>query len=298
MEPTPVWATDSRRTLGPGFIGIGAQKAGTTWLYDNLRHHPSIWMTPIKELHWFDVLMPPRALGGRHTYRHKVGWRRYAPALRNCSVSDLRWIRHFYVAMERSGSYSSLFDHARHMGLLTGEFTPAYAILDSSTVRQVAEILPANCQIVFVMREPVDRLWSGIRMYCKKRGISVGQMSESEIDELSLRPEHFLRSDYARTIENWSVFGNRVGYFFFEHLRESPATFLSDVLRFLGVNDKWRSPRLTTIANRAGDEARLPDRLREKWAKRLRPSVNAVHQVVGTLPDSWCAVANSSVARD
>ncbi len=28
----------------PDFIGIGAQKAGTTWLYENLRNHPQIYM--------------------------------------------------------------------------------------------------------------------------------------------------------------------------------------------------------------------------------------------------------------
>ena len=37
----------------PDFIGIGAQKAGTTWLYHNLRNHPQIWI-PRKEVHYFD----------------------------------------------------------------------------------------------------------------------------------------------------------------------------------------------------------------------------------------------------
>lgn len=37
----------------PDFLGIGAQKAGTTWLYRNLISHPRIWM-PRKELHYFD----------------------------------------------------------------------------------------------------------------------------------------------------------------------------------------------------------------------------------------------------
>ena len=38
----------------PDFIGIGAQKAGTTWLDRNLRAHPQIWMPERKELHYFD----------------------------------------------------------------------------------------------------------------------------------------------------------------------------------------------------------------------------------------------------
>lgn len=36
------------------FIGIGAPICGTTWLYQNLRRHPSVWMAWIKEFHYFD----------------------------------------------------------------------------------------------------------------------------------------------------------------------------------------------------------------------------------------------------
>ncbi|MDY7079448.1 MAG: sulfotransferase [Chloroflexota bacterium] len=38
----------------PDFLGIGAQKAGTSWLYENLRHHPELYLPEPKELHYFD----------------------------------------------------------------------------------------------------------------------------------------------------------------------------------------------------------------------------------------------------
>ena len=38
----------------PDFIGIGAQKAGTTWLGHNLQLHPDVWMPRNRELHYFD----------------------------------------------------------------------------------------------------------------------------------------------------------------------------------------------------------------------------------------------------
>ena len=37
----------------PHFIGIGAQKAGTTWLYEQLKEHPHIFVTEKKELNFF-----------------------------------------------------------------------------------------------------------------------------------------------------------------------------------------------------------------------------------------------------
>jgi hypothetical protein len=38
----------------PDFLCIGAQKAGTRWLYDQVAAHPGAWLPPIKELHFFN----------------------------------------------------------------------------------------------------------------------------------------------------------------------------------------------------------------------------------------------------
>lgn len=38
----------------PDFIGIGAPKAATTWLTSVLDSHPRVYMTPVKETHFFD----------------------------------------------------------------------------------------------------------------------------------------------------------------------------------------------------------------------------------------------------
>ena len=37
----------------PTFIGIGAQRAGTTWAYNCLAQHPQVYMSEKKELHFF-----------------------------------------------------------------------------------------------------------------------------------------------------------------------------------------------------------------------------------------------------
>lgn len=38
----------------PNFLYIGPPKAGSTWLYEALRFHPEVYMSPAKELHYFD----------------------------------------------------------------------------------------------------------------------------------------------------------------------------------------------------------------------------------------------------
>jgi hypothetical protein len=50
----------------PDFLCVGAQKAGTSWLYHQLTLHPDFWMPPIKEPYYFETLSrvkrynPPR----------------------------------------------------------------------------------------------------------------------------------------------------------------------------------------------------------------------------------------------
>lgn len=39
--------------ISPNFIGIGAQKCATTWLYDLLDLHPEVGLSPLKEIHFF-----------------------------------------------------------------------------------------------------------------------------------------------------------------------------------------------------------------------------------------------------
>jgi len=39
--------------ISPTFIGIGAQKCATTWLYDLLQLHPAVGLSSVKEIHFF-----------------------------------------------------------------------------------------------------------------------------------------------------------------------------------------------------------------------------------------------------
>ena len=45
---------DENTALAPQFLGIGAQRAATTWLYQVLRHHPDVFVSEKKEVHYFD----------------------------------------------------------------------------------------------------------------------------------------------------------------------------------------------------------------------------------------------------
>ncbi|MDZ5650782.1 sulfotransferase [Nitrospirillum sp. BR 11828] len=41
--------------IGPNFLGIGAQKSGTTWIYENLSCHPHVRFPGGKEIHFWNA---------------------------------------------------------------------------------------------------------------------------------------------------------------------------------------------------------------------------------------------------
>jgi hypothetical protein len=47
---------------GPDFLCIGQQHAGSTWLFDQLKFHPNLWLPPAKALHYLDGRFPDATL--------------------------------------------------------------------------------------------------------------------------------------------------------------------------------------------------------------------------------------------
>lgn len=43
------------KKIKPNFLYIGPNKAGSTWIYENLNRHPQVYLSPAKELHYFDI---------------------------------------------------------------------------------------------------------------------------------------------------------------------------------------------------------------------------------------------------
>src|SRR5688572_27496585 len=67
------------RRDGPDFLSIGMQKTGTGWLYEQLGHHPDIWLPPVKELHYLNNRIDREAIQSkldRHTPLNKLNERR------------------------------------------------------------------------------------------------------------------------------------------------------------------------------------------------------------------------------
>jgi hypothetical protein len=213
--------------MGPDFVGVGAPRSGTSWLYEVLRCHPALWLPPIKELHYFD-----------EPQRNK----RYYTYLRMRLISALwiwRPLSRFdfqYFLGERSDAwYGNLFEPARCRGLLTGEITPAYSVLDEAALRRLRTLSP-NVKLIYIMRDPVMRSWSAVMKLRRTQG-RPGPPKVEEAINYAHTEGVLKRSSYLDSIERFErVFPpEQIFYGFFERLCEDPLAFIADVLKFLGV---------------------------------------------------------------
>jgi hypothetical protein len=213
--------------IGPDFIGIGAPRSGTSWLYEVLSRHPALWLPPVKELHYFDE--PAHS-------------KRYHSYLRMRLISGL-WVRrplsrfdlYYFLGRRSDAWYCNLFEPARRRGLLTGEITPAYSILNEAALQRLKTLSP-EVKLIYVMRDPVMRSWSAVMKLRRKRGLA-GVPAGEEAIHYARTEGVWKRSSYLDSVERLErVFRrDQIFYGFFEHLTEDPTAFVTDLLKFLGV---------------------------------------------------------------
>jgi hypothetical protein len=235
--------------LSPDFIGIGAQKAGTTWLHRNLQAHPGIFM-PRKEVHYFDRKMDDRSnavsrlLGKRPADKQ---WRRQTGHwlglhARTLSYREVLWDLKYHLRRYDDDWYASVFEPSR--GRVTGEITPAYSALGEDRVARAHRLVP-DAKIIFMMRNPIERVWSQTVMsFDKAEKGSVGSVPEKKLLRKIGRDSSRTLTDYLRTLETWHRFypDERIFVGFLEDVHFFPEELLGAVYGFLGVDPSFRPP--------------------------------------------------------
>lgn len=291
-----------QRRTGPDFLGIGAPKAGTTWLADNLRTHPEIWIPPIKEIHWFDEV----AAGGPFSLTERlVGRRPEATRARRYLHSQLRsqvirrplvqtrWKWRFVLRRRNDEEYLRLFADAPRP--VTGEVTPSYCDLDEAMVRHVHALLP-DAKIVLMMRDPVERAWSDCRRTLGRlAGRRIEDIPDAEITEFLHSPMALARSDYVAILDRWrSEFGDdRVLGVFLDDVSRAPESTYAAILDFLGVSsDPTHIP--ATVAERVHvgwGSSEVPTRHRRELTRLLLPAIERAARELDGPARAWLAAA-------
>src|SRR5690606_12763205 len=129
-----------------------------------------------------------------------------------------------------------------------------YARLSRGDFADIARI-HANTRFIFIMRDPVDRLWSGIRHEFKVYGRDDQKAMLAEFAKALEEPDsrHFQRSDYRRTMQELeaAVPIERILYLFYESLFSAQNG--QRVADFLGIPSiEWQGAHKVHVGVPAG----------------------------------------------
>jgi hypothetical protein len=166
-EPTPLDRRQREEVMDSAreatlFIGLGAARSGTTWLARRLDEHPEIFVSPIKEMHWFDAdrrrewfertVIARRSLEvARRRRRGEAVSARESAHLHRLSLRTDTDYMHFFLSRLRPEHHAF------------GEISPSYALSGPETIARM-HALHTRVRFLFVMRNPADRLWSHWKM--------------------------------------------------------------------------------------------------------------------------------------
>ena len=146
------------------FLVIGAPRAGSTWLTDMLSQHPSIYISKIKEFHYFNA------------------WHPSIPGLANSNrTKSSEW----YLSFFRSADEKQL----------KGEGTTTY-LWDPDAAQNIFEFDP-EIKLIAILRNPVHRTFSSY-LY----GLSNGVFTKMGFSEfVKQRPDMLTRGLYYQNLQ-------------------------------------------------------------------------------------------------
>jgi hypothetical protein len=282
---------------GPDFIGIGPGRCGTDWVWRVLQATPGVWMTPIKELHYWDRR---DADGGpslrwnthlRNRARSNLGTARRRMRGRPAPPFEPRFDVRYFTGRATPRWYGRLFEPAGP-DALAGEITPSYLYMSSASVEELAAAFP-SVRVFVTLRNPLDRLWSVVaKGLVRDRGRVLEQVPEDELLQFALDRQ----ISYHESLATWFRYLGReqVAVLWFDDLLERPADYLASLFRHLGIDPALRptGELTTTPINTASlNGPRAPEGFRARLAAAKVDDLDRLQELIGPHPhlDRWRA---------
>lgn len=280
------------------FIGIGAHKSGTSWLYENLKDLPDFSFTPLKEIHFFDRYnkYPSPNLLSEDKLTNRIRDKKWLKNATNTlqlkiiakNKNEFKWYFNYYFSNYNSNWYKSLFKSLKG---IKGEITPAYAILDKNDVEYMYRVAPAT-KIIFLLRNPIERAWSHCRFDMAK-GYIPNYLKNNKLEDLISfidSPTQDLRTNYVQTIRNYLTYFNnsQILIGFYDAIIDNPQGILEEIVEFIGgdssqIKNHCKLEQKINIS----PPADIPDIIQEVLIDKYAGLIEQLHYVFGGYCTLW-----------
>ena len=288
------------------YLGIGAQKAGTSWLYHQLKRGEAFRQGLGKEYHVLDSLFRPglddftkvfsdelvalRERKEQRAHERSALQRVLAPLFalkeRRNPTPTQRAIARKERLLDMIAGKENYYDYiASRLGApdtFTADFTPSYSALSAehlADVRREFDRRGIQVKVIFILREPVCRLESAVRMGMRNEGRLTEDGSASAAQRMLTyggSAHERTRSNYPEVVENLEAVFPREDVLieFYERLFE-PAS-LAAVAGFCGLDpDSFETDR---YYNQSASHFTYPREVIDELVERYRHIYGFVEQ--------------------
>lgn len=282
-----------RKNKHVDFIGIGAQKAGTSWLFRRLEELPEFSLPPIKELHYFDR---QRKYDSPHTLAHSniflklinYWWlknirRRLIKSLTKGHKENTAWFLKYFFSSYDDNFYLELFENLEG---IKGEVSPSYSLLEVEDIQKIHQLLP-HVKLILLLRDPIDRAWSHYNYVCPKKDILNLDRFKAFINS----PKQEERSNYLKIIEKYHrIFpSNQLFIAYFDQIKENPKKLLEELVSYLGGDASMvaKHCQIETRNNVNKDKLKIPNSFLEVLKEKYQSLIMELAKSEAEYPKRW-----------
>ena len=206
----------------PNFLIIGTAKAGTTAIYEYIKQHPQVFMSPTKEPHFFTFEGENLDFGGPRDQEI------LAPTV----VTDF-------------GHYKSLFAQAQNE-IALGEVSTSY-LYSPEAPERIKKYLP-YVKLIIVLRNPIDRAYSSF-LHMVREGREPCTNFRQALDQEQWRIQnnweplwHYKEMGlyYHQLCRYLESFDNsKIKICFFSDFKSNSVKFIRDLCKFLEISEDF-----------------------------------------------------------
>lgn len=203
----------------PNFFIVGAEKSGTTSLYDLLNIHKDIFMSPIKEPNHFSKDIKPLDHEHKRIDLDKYFKQEVLPKEHMAYIGDFN-------------QYLKLFNQSGDAKAV-GEASVSY-LFSKVAAKEIYAFNP-HAKIIIILRNPVERALSAYKM-----DLGIGRIKGSFSEAIKSTPRYLERGLYYNQLKRYfDVFPKEnIRVYLFEDLKDS-TNMMADLSLFLVLNDEF-----------------------------------------------------------
>lgn len=282
------------KTFDHLLLGVGAMKAGTTWIFDALHRHPEVHFCREKEIHYlYAQHVNASMLSDGARMRRAQGYLQFDPDRSALPVLQKRveWTANWLKGPINDAWFNSLFVHKgaakwvadfSNMGALVPQ--EAWAALHARTTK---------LRVIYTLREPMDRLWSHVRFHLKMQN-ATEQLDDWSLDELENHIRHGV--DYLKHNDYVAAIGRMQAALppeclhidFYDRIGTDPHGFIADTERFLEISHNADLPEaiIARVVNPSPPRP-MPDGLRDRFAEEVARQIDGLTGLGVQVPSTW-----------